>query len=240
MQVQQLGSSRTSHQSNHLLQTPDSFVRAPLPGMQNATAIVHAGPALGAGFLEYTAEMQPGGKLGETEAQRFFYVVSGAVDLDGMRVAAGGYGFVPQGEKHAVTAGSDTQLVVIEKRYEVLGDLRAERLTGSGDLIQGQPLMGDEGVQVQPLIPDSADFDFAVNLMTFVPGAALCMVEAHIMEHGLMMLQGGGIYRLGNFWYPTIAGDFIWMAPYCPQWFGAIGKSPAKYLIYKNWNRHPL
>jgi (S)-ureidoglycine aminohydrolase len=36
------------------------------------------------------------------------------------------------------------------------------------------------------------------------------------------------------------AGDFIWMAPWCPQWFGAIGKTPAKYLIYKDWNRHPL
>src|ERR1022692_1374316 len=113
MQIQQLGSSRTSHQSNHLLQTPDSFVRAPLPGMQNATAIIHAGPALGAGFLEYTAELQAGGELGETAAQRFFYVVSGAIDLDGQRVAAGGYGFVPQGEKHAVTAGSETRLVVI-------------------------------------------------------------------------------------------------------------------------------
>jgi (S)-ureidoglycine aminohydrolase len=30
------------------------------------------------------------------------------------------------------------------------------------------------------------------------------------------------------------------MAPWCPQWFGAIGKVPAKYLIYKDWNRHPL
>jgi (S)-ureidoglycine aminohydrolase len=30
------------------------------------------------------------------------------------------------------------------------------------------------------------------------------------------------------------------MAPYCPQWFGAIGKTPAKYLIYKDWDRHPL
>jgi glyoxylate utilization-related uncharacterized protein len=26
---------------------------------------------------------------------------------------------------------------------------------------------------------------------------------------------------------------------YCPQWFGAIGKAPAKYLIYKDWNRRP-
>ena len=36
------------------------------------------------------------------------------------------------------------------------------------------------------------------------------------------------------------AGDFIWMGPWCPQWFGALGKVPAKYLIYKDWNRHPL
>ena len=46
--------------------------------------------------------------------------------------------------------------------------------------------------------------------------------------------------RLGDRWYPVSAGDFIWMAPYCLQWFGALGKVPAKYLIYKPWNRHPL
>src|SRR5665213_843594 len=55
----------------------------------------------------------------------------------------------------------------------------------------------------------------------------------------LMMLEGGGIYRLGEHWYPVTAGDFIWMAPYCPQWFGALGKTPVKYLIYKDWIRHP-
>jgi (S)-ureidoglycine aminohydrolase len=83
-------------------------------------------------------------------------------------------------------------------------------------------------------------FDFAVNSMVYQPGAALRMVEMHVMEHGLLMLEGGGIYRLGDSWYPVTSGDFIWMAPWCPQWFGAIGKLPAKYLIYKDWNRHPL
>jgi len=73
--------------------------------------------------------------------------------------------------------------------------------------------------------------------MTYLPGAALSMVEIHVMEHGLLMLEGGGIYRLGEQWYPVAEGDFIWMAPYCPQWFGALGKTPAKYLIYKDWNR---
>jgi len=35
-------------------------------------------------------------------------------------------------------------------------------------------------------------------------------------------------------------GDVIYMAPYCPQWFGALGKTPSSYLLYKDWNRHPL
>jgi len=54
--------------------------------------------------------------------------------------------------------------------------------------------------------------------MTYDPGAALSMVEVHVMEHGLLMLEGGGIYKLSDSWYPVEAGDFIWMGPYCPQW----------------------
>jgi (S)-ureidoglycine aminohydrolase len=59
------------------------------------------------------------------------------------------------------------------------------------------------------------------------------------MEHGLLFLNGGGIYRLGASWYPVEQGDVIWMGPFEPQWFGAIGKTNARYLIYKNWNRDP-
>ena len=97
--------------------------------------------------------------------------------------------------------------------------------------------MGDPDLEVRSLIPANPAFDLAVNTMTFQPGATLPMVEIHVMEHGLLMLAGGGIYRLGNYWYPVTAGDFIWMAPWLPQWFGALGKTPARYLIYKDWNR---
>ena len=102
------------------------------------------------------------------------------------------------------------------------------------------PLEGEPDIEVRHLLPKDITFDFAVNTMTYPPGAALPMVESHVMEHGLLMLAGGGIYRLGDCWYPTKAGDFIWMAPFCAQWFGALGKTPAKYIIYKDWNRHPL
>jgi (S)-ureidoglycine aminohydrolase len=135
-----------------------------------------------------------------------------------------------------------SRATVIEKPREPLGANPAPAaFTGDERAIAPQSLMGDPWLEVRTLIPSTdLNFDFAVNTMTFQPGASLPMVEVHVMEHGLLMLEGGGIYRLGDRWYSATAGDFIWMGPYCPQWFGAIGKTPAKYLIYKDWNRHPL
>src|ERR1700747_2133971 len=80
--VHNLGQTRSPHQRNHLLLTPDTFVRTTLPGMKEAAAIVHVGPALGAGFTEYTAEFEAKGELGNTPAQRFVYVMEGAVTLE--------------------------------------------------------------------------------------------------------------------------------------------------------------
>ena len=64
--MQNLGHTRSSQQPNHLLLTADTFVRTPLPGMKGCTAVVHAGPALGAKFTQYTAEFETGGELGTT------------------------------------------------------------------------------------------------------------------------------------------------------------------------------
>lgn len=127
---------------------------------------------------------------------------------------------------------------MIEKPYQALNDVAIPgSFQGSEGKIAPVCLMGDPDLEVRGLLPSDIGFDMAVNTMTFRPGATLPMVEIHVMEHGLLMLAGAGIYRLGDHWYPVSAGDFIWMAPYLPQWFGALGKTPAKYLIYKDWNR---
>jgi (S)-ureidoglycine aminohydrolase len=140
-----------------------------------------------------------------------------------------------------VAATKASRVAVIEKLYQPGDSAKPPSLiTSSEDEVPSHPLGDDPGLQVKCLLPDRMSFDFAVNTMVYQPGAALSMVEMHVMEHGLIMLEGGGIYRLGDSWYPVTAGDFIWMGPWCPQWFGAIGKVPAKYLIYKDWNRHPL
>jgi (S)-ureidoglycine aminohydrolase len=240
-----LGATRSSLKHDHLLQTPDTFVRTPLPGADKVEFIVHASPQLGAAFTQMTAEFAAGGSLGPTPAQRFIYVLEGRLKLKAAgkthSLAHGSYAYLPQGAEHVVTAAGKARAALIEKIYQPQPGAPDPRIVvGDEQKVAAVPLMGDDGLRVRSLMPDGPAYDFAVNTMTYDPGAALSMVEIHVMEHGLLMLEGAGIYRLGDSWYPVEAGDFIWMAPYCPQWFVAIGKKPAKYLIYKNWRRHPL
>jgi (S)-ureidoglycine aminohydrolase len=236
-----LGHTRSALERDHLLQTPDTFVRAPLPGMRGVTAIVHIGPARGARFTQYTAEFEAGGMLGPCAVQRFLYVLEGELSVEGRRLSSGGYAYLPSGSSLSVSGLSAARVAVIEKRRVELSGLPSPAmLVGEESSISAVALNGDDALEVRSLLPDDPAFDFAVNTMTYQPGACLPMVEIHVMEHGLLMLAGGGVYRLSEKWYPVMAGDFIWMAPYCPQWFGALGKMPARYLIYKDWNRHPL
>ena len=242
-----LGATRSSLKSDHLLHTPDTFIRTPLPGAAGVDFIIHVAPQLGARFTQMTAEFAAEGTLGPAPAQRFLYVIEGELILTaggkGHILAPGGFAFLPQGTPHTVRALVKSRAAIIEKPYDRLAsdkDQPAQIVVGNESAIDPIALMGDEALRVRSLMPDLPAYDFAVNTMTYDPGAALSMVEVHVMEHGLLMLEGGGIYRLGDAWYPVEAGDFIWMGAYCPQWFGAIGKHPAKYLIYKDWRRHPL
>jgi len=252
-----LGLTRSSLKHDHLLQTPDTFIRTPLPGAQGVTFIVHAAPRIGAAFTMMTAEFGAGGILAPLlpGIQRFIYVLEGEVDVKNAngapsdfetRRGKGQFSFFPADSPcHLVQAESAARAILIEKAWTSVAPDRSynsviEVLQGDESEVASEALGGDERLQVKRLIPDGEAWDFAVNTMTYEPGASLAMVEIHVMEHGLLMLEGGGIYRLGDSWYPVQAGDFIWMAPYCPQWFGAIGRKPAKYLIYKDWYRHPL
>jgi (S)-ureidoglycine aminohydrolase len=241
-----LGHTRSDRQPTHLLHTPDTFVPVSLPGYESVTVVVHAAPAMGAAFTQYTALFEPGGSLGPALGQRFLYVVEGGlfVKLGGRKahqLGPGGYAHIPPNQLHSVEASVKSRVVVIEKPVTPLLNVTPDvAVFAHEETVFAEALAGNEALQVKQLLPATPGFDYAVNIMTYEPGASLHMVEVHVMEHGLLMLQGSGIYRLANSWYPVQEGDFIWMAPYCPQWFGAVGKGDAKYLIYKDFNRHPL
>ena len=44
--MQHLGATRSSLKPDHLLQTPDTFIRTPLPGAQGVEFVIHAAPRL--------------------------------------------------------------------------------------------------------------------------------------------------------------------------------------------------
>ena len=126
-----LGATRSSLKSDHLLQTPDTFVRTPLPGAENVQFIVHAGPQLGARFTQMTAEFGEGGTLGPAPAQRFIYVIEGELELeangDSHLLVNGGFAFLPQGVAHTVRASAAARAAVIEKRLRESERIRPRR-----------------------------------------------------------------------------------------------------------------
>ena len=77
-----LGLTRSVRQRESRAAYADSFIRTQFPGMGKAAAIVHASPALGAGFTQYTAEMEAGGTLETCQYQRFVFVLEGDVEVE--------------------------------------------------------------------------------------------------------------------------------------------------------------
>ena len=164
--MQHLGHTRSSYQRDHLLHTPDTFVRAALPGMKNATAIVHAGPAIGAGFTQYTAELDPDGSLRPGTGQCFLYVLEGSIVLSGIVMSKGQYCWLPPGSQTSVNAKEPARVAVIEKIYSVVGEVTPGQVTGDERSVPSKPLLDDDAIQVRTLLPDDPAFDCAVNTMT--------------------------------------------------------------------------
>src|SRR5271170_7822326 len=123
--MQNLGQTRSVHRADHILQTPDTFIRAPLPGMQKATAIVHTAPAGGAGFTQYTAEFQAGGSLGPASVQRFVYVLEGELEMNGASLTRGGYAYFPADHAATISAKNAARAAIIEKDYRPLPGIAA-------------------------------------------------------------------------------------------------------------------
>jgi (S)-ureidoglycine aminohydrolase len=242
------GFTRDVVKERYALRTPSGFVPSHLPGWRNAVSIVQISEAMGANFCQLFITLQKGGEgQGETGALEFFvYALDGkcSAKLAGKSysLAAGGYAYLPpRTEFHFSQARPGTQLLVFQKRFEPLaGVAKPSVIVGREADVAGKPFLGNKDALLQVLLPDQPEFDMAVNIFTYQPGATLPFVETHIMEHGLVMLQGQGIYRLDTDWHPVRAGDIIWMAPYCPQWFVAMGQTPAAYIYHKDVNRSPL
>ncbi len=242
------GLTRTRFRTRHALITPDGHVSSLVPGIEGVRVIAHITPAIGAGFVQSTLLFEPTGRalFAASPDEYVFFVQDGSVEarIEGKLhlLTANSYLYLPPQIGAEISAtGATARLILFQKTFVSLPKMAAPALLiGHADKIPGQPFLGNPKALLQVLLPDQLGFDLAVNIFTYQPGATLPFVETHVMEHGLIMLSGQGIYRLEDDWYPVTAGDVIWMAPYCPQWFVAIGDTPASYLYYKDVNRSLL
>ena len=240
-------SLRTVVKERYALLAPASFVVSNLPGWSDVACVVPISPAMGAKFSQTQITFHAAGRgTGRTKADEILaFIVEGSCTLTvGRRkhaLARESFAFLPPGTNFEFNQpGRDTNLLLFQKTYEPLpGHPPPPVLVDQAKDGAGRPFLGDPAARLQALLPETPAFDMAVNIFNYEPGAMLPFVESHIMEHGLLMLAGQGVYRLDNDWHPVQAGDVVWMAPYCPQWFVAMGKTPARYIYYKNVNRAP-
>ncbi len=236
--------TRTTVRRDHAVIAPETHVAGPVPGWSGAEHVQLIAPAMGAGFSMALVTMVAGAQAGAPAARcgRAVYVVNGTMVLDaaGRRyeLGPGGFAYVPPGAAHSLTSEGAGRVCVVDKPHVALpGAARGRPVIGDATRTAPADFLGDPHVRVTELLPADPALDLALNIMTFDPGASLPFVETHVMEHGLLMLEGALVYRLGEHWYPIAAGDAVWMGPFCPQWCCAYGTGPASYLIYKDWNR---
>jgi (S)-ureidoglycine aminohydrolase len=241
----ELLTSRARVRERYALIPLEGIPNSRLPEWPTAQVQVLAAPVIGSAFVEYLMLLPAGGRggyKGDGQVETFLYVLSGEVTLSvekrEERLGAGGFALVPPTSGFGVVAQSETKLLVLRKKYEAADGIPMfAPLIGNERDVKGEVWGGDPGALLQTLIPDDFQYDIAMNIFTFEVGHGLPVVETHVMEHGLYVLQGKGLYFLGDDWMEVEATDFIWMGPYCPQSYYATGREATKYLYYKNVNR---
>lgn len=202
-------------------------------------------PSLGVRFIQHELLLEPGGGTKnplQDGLEHFLYVLEGRIRLNLSGVVhelnQGGFAFLPEGSSFGLKNIEDQRSRVIwtKRRFRPFEFLKPDPIISTEKDVPAFPC---DTYMEQHLIPydEKIVYDLAFNLLNFEPGVHFGFVESHIMEHGLYMLEGRGIYWLNGDYHEVQKDDFIYMAPYCPQFFYAAGWVKGRYLIYKDVNR---
>ncbi|MGE3642981.1 MAG: bifunctional allantoicase/(S)-ureidoglycine aminohydrolase [Beijerinckiaceae bacterium] len=203
-------------------------------------------------FSHYVMEVAPGGGSNlpepDVQAEGALFVVGGTMALtcDGKshQISPGGFFYIPPGAAWSVanTSGQFLRFHWIRKHYERVEGLEPPPAFAARDADIAPAVMPDtEGRWATTRFMDPADMrhDMHVTIVTLQPGAVIPFEETHVMEHGLYVLEGKGVYKLNRDWVEVEAGDYMWLRAFCPQACYAGGPGPFRYLLYKDVNRHP-
>ena len=228
------------------------IVTSKLPGFTNTRSWILARPIAGFAttFSQLIVEIGPGGGADWPEREEgvegVVFVTAGEItlELEGDRhvLEAGGYAYLAAGASWAIAnEGSEfASFQWIRKAYEPLVGVPAPASFVTSDAeVAPRPMPDTDGAWATTRFvdPDDLAHDMHVNIVTFQPGGSIPFAETHVMEHGLFVLEGKGVYRLNGDWVEVEAGDFMWLRAFCPQACYAGGPGPFRYLLYKDVNR---
>jgi len=216
-----------------------------LPFFAGVQAQVLATPQLGAKFVEHELTFEAGGHTHspiQQNLEQFLFVLEGDLDLtlNGKKhhLTDGGFFWLPPHTAFELrnAASENTRAIWIRRQYEEIDGIEIpDPIVANEKDVVAEPT---DTYMEQHLTPyEQLGFDMGINLQVFEPGIYFSFVESHIMEHGLYMLYGRGVYWLNEDFMEVKKDDFIYMAPFCPQFFYATGWDKSAYLLYKDVNR---
>lgn len=241
-----IGHNRGVVKRNYAFIPPEGVLASRLPEWPGAIVRFLAAPSLGAKFAQFILEIPATSGTAShitSDVQHFLYVLDGDATLHiqgaAHPVTTGAYAYIPPATPFTLATTAPTRILVVKKRWQPAPGLeippafmkqRDDAAITNHTGQQGRGFIHLTGY-------GDLRHDFEMNLMFFEPGTCFPAVETHIMEHGLYMLEGQGLYLLGKDWHEIWTGDFIWMGSFCPQQFYPTGYGRAVYLLYKDVNR---
>jgi (S)-ureidoglycine aminohydrolase len=217
-----------------------------IPGFKGVQAQVLATPQLGAKFVQHELLVEANGGTDhpvDQNFEQFLFVQEGEIDLhvsgkNQKKMMQGSFCWLPPQQPYEFVNKGDSmsRVIWIRRRFlEIPGVSIPEAIIAHESDVQANPT---DTYMEQHLTPyEQIGFDMGINLQTFDPGSYFSFVESHVMEHGLYMLSGRGIYWLNHDYIEVQKDDFIYMAPFCPQFYYSTGWEKSSYLLYKDVNR---
>ena len=243
-----IGHNRTMLTPHYAVFPPEGIMDSLLPNWPGCIVRFQTSRQMGARFTQALLLIPAGagtsGALDEG-VQGFLYVTAGALEVtvEGAthRIPPGGYAYMPAGIPYAArnAGGEEARAIWVRKPYQPAAGVPAPKvIIGHRDTALREDSgprwrHGLLGLREMPM-------DFEMNIMCYAPGAHFWCIETHVMEHGMVMLQGQALQLLGRDWHEIWTGDFVWMGPYVPQQIYATGAETTEYLLYKDVNRDVL
>jgi (S)-ureidoglycine aminohydrolase len=234
--------------------TNSDIVTSSFPFWEKTRGWILARPLTGFAetFCQVIMEVAPGGGSErpepDPEAEAALFVVEGTLSLhiDGKPhdLGPGGFAYIPPGTPWRVANAGRVNAVFhwFRKAYEAVAGLdKPDAVIANEGDITPNAMPDTDGRWATTRFVDPADLrhDMHITIVTLQPGGVIPFEETHVMEHGLYVLEGKGVYLLNKDWLEVEAGDFMWLRAFCPQACYAGGPGPFRYLLYKDVNRHP-